>query len=179
MKAWWAAETDEWGFYVHGETASQAKARAHRCEPSDFWEYLEIRVRRVPEMDGQPFTFERLVAAGFTITEEGEELASADDYVNVCDCELCAAAAQGPIDEACQLFAAFYQSSRCVPYDPTRNQRDYQAWIQVHMALSRRDQRKAERFNLHLMREERIEWITELVDKISNDKTNFVLNEKL
>ena len=177
MKAWWAAETDDWGFYVHGETASQAKARAFRCEPSDFWEYLEIRVRRVPEMDGTPFAFERLVAAGFTMAEEDGEPASADDYANFCDCELCAAAAQEPVDKVCRLFMAFYESSRCVPYDPDQNKRDYQAWVQAHMALSRSDQRKAEKVSFQVM-EGSIERITELLDKISNGKHRFVLNER-
>ncbi len=178
MKAWWAAETDDWGFYVHGETANQAKARAFRCEPSDFWEYLEIRVRRVPKMDGQPFTFERLGAAGFTVTEEDGEPASEDAYANFCDCELCAAAAQEPVAKVCQLYAAFFESSQCVPYDPDRNWRDYHAWIQAHMALSRSDQRKAEKLNLQLMGDIKIEWLIELIARVSNNSNAFVLNER-
>lgn len=179
MKAYWAAETDEWGFYVHGATPGQARSRALRCEPSGFWAYLEINVTRVPKMDGQPFTFERLVAAGITLMdmENGGEMIESADYVNLCDCELCAAAAQEPVDKVCQLFATFYESSRCVPYDPDQNQRDYQAWVQAHLALSPSDQRKAENCSIQVMQGS-IERITELLNKISNGKHRFVLNEK-
>ncbi len=86
-------------------------------------------------------------------------------YVNGCGCELCAAASQEQIDKVCQLYTAFYESSRCVPYDPERNLLDYQAWTQAHMALSRVDQRKAQDVYYQVMQES-IERVAELLGKI-------------
>lgn len=91
MKAYWAtSQWEEWGFYVHGETVGGAKSRAKRCDPSGEWEWTDIRVRRQKALDDKPFTSENcnpLVAWAYDDGEQGE-------YINECDCEICAAATE-------------------------------------------------------------------------------------
>lgn len=90
MKAWWAEQVyDDWGMFIHGETAGKAKSLAMRCEPSGDWEYKDIRVTRRPKLDNLPFT-----------TENVKGMVNWDDeddgfgYTNDCRCEICVAAAK-------------------------------------------------------------------------------------
>ncbi len=77
MKAWFVWADDDWGDYVHGETASKAK--------SMFWstwngetEWIHLRPFRVPELDNKLFTPESV-----GIPDDNEL------WYSICDCEIC------------------------------------------------------------------------------------------
>lgn len=100
MNAWFVSVTDwgypdNWGDYVHGETASKAKAMFWREWSQEAGEWTNLRARRVPEFDDRPFTEEEILALyddldfydpSFDSWEKPEE------WHPICDCEICKAA---------------------------------------------------------------------------------------
>ena len=79
MKAWFVWVGDEWGDYVHGETASKAKSMFWKSWSSEADEWTNLCPVRMPELDGIPIT-----AANISTVSEDNEL-----WYSICDCEIC------------------------------------------------------------------------------------------
>lgn len=75
---------------VHAETRGKAKKRFDQfyCE-GDF---IDIRTRRIPELDNVPFTFENADKAGFHFIDgyddDGNEIIC-NDFWCECNCVIC------------------------------------------------------------------------------------------
>ena len=76
MKAWFVWVGDEWGDYVHGETASKAKAMFMTVWHGES-EWVELRPLRFKELDDIPINKETLTKLGVL------------GFYPICDCELC------------------------------------------------------------------------------------------
>lgn len=86
MKAWFVWYGDDWGDYVHAETATKAKSRFYEEWSPEFdaegWIYL--RPFRYPRLDDVPITNESIL--------EGYDEHEREEYkfwVPICDCEIC------------------------------------------------------------------------------------------
>ena len=80
MKGWFVwGDPGEWGDYVHGETASQAKSMLWREFPLEIDEWINMRALRRPELDNIPITKNSLDA----IDNKNEH------WYTVCKCQLC------------------------------------------------------------------------------------------
>ena len=74
MKAWFVWVGDEWGDYVHGETASKAKSMFWKSWSSEAEEWINLRPRRIPYLDDVPITPESIDETLWDI---------------ICDCPIC------------------------------------------------------------------------------------------
>jgi hypothetical protein len=86
FKAWfvWVGTPGmDWGDYVHGETASKAKAQFWKQWSWEAEEWIRLRPIRVPMFDGIPLTRKTLSEYYST---PGNECYIFDPC---CDCELC------------------------------------------------------------------------------------------
>ena len=80
MKAWFVWVGDEWGDYVHGETAAKAKAIFWEKWAWEADEWIYLRAVRCPEFDDIPITQEVITS------HNGEETTW---WYPICDCEIC------------------------------------------------------------------------------------------
>ena len=81
MKAWFVWIDDEWGDYVHGNTAGQAKSMFLRAWNTDVDDFCSLRPMRVPDLDDKPLTAETISA----IREENDPW---NEHI-ICRCKLC------------------------------------------------------------------------------------------
>ena len=86
MKAWFVWIGDEWGDWVHGSTATEAKTMFW-----NFWgdiaeEWIYLQPIRCPRLDGIPITREN-IAIGFSPYEIDEYGIKHRDLI--CKCEIC------------------------------------------------------------------------------------------
>ena len=92
-------EDSEWCMLVHGETRGKAKANFLHWNPGtdDPDGYEMIRLRRLPGLDGLPFTFGNCARAGFYYEGEDGDPADHDphNFVNDCQCDVCNPPADG------------------------------------------------------------------------------------
>ena len=89
MKAWIVSDwTGEWYSLFHASTAGRAKLRA-MAEYSIDCEYIDMRAKRLPEMDDKPFTWADCKAAGFEYFDEGDFPYKPSDFHNDCCCDIC------------------------------------------------------------------------------------------
>ena len=88
-KAYIARASDDWCGLVHGETPGKAKSRFCANSILESWDFLAVRLRRIPGLDDKPITYENAKAAGFEFAgEEGEPL-DPKYFENDCSCEIC------------------------------------------------------------------------------------------
>ena len=78
MKAWFVWVGDEWGDYVHGETAAKAKAIFWEKWAWEADERIYLRAVRCPELDNIPITRESI-----------SEINDDKMWYPICDCEIC------------------------------------------------------------------------------------------
>ena len=79
MKAWFVMVGDDWGEYVHGETASKAKSMFWKSWSYEAEEWIYLRAYRVPELDDIPITTKNI-----NNIREDNEL-----WHPICDCPIC------------------------------------------------------------------------------------------
>ena len=93
MKAWIITNLGEWEEYcilVHAETRGKAKAYGQARDPGfGFDDFTFISARRLPGLDGLPFTIENNRAAGFRYQDDdGNDIVDGEFY-NDCGCGIC------------------------------------------------------------------------------------------
>ena len=89
MKAWFVWVDDEWGDWVHGKTATEAKKMFWKWWASEAEEWTYLNPIRCPKFDGIPLTRENITLE-FSPGEIDEYEIKNRDLI--CDCELCKAA---------------------------------------------------------------------------------------
>ena len=93
MKCWWAYIPDEdWGVFIHGETSGKAKQRAMRCSGFDWYDFIDIHLRREPKLDNINLTYKNMIDVGrmyLNFESEPTEFIPEYQFVNDCDCEIC------------------------------------------------------------------------------------------
>ena len=92
MKAWFGSIADEeWGTLIHGENRGKAKWNFYRWNPASMgdYEFVNIRVHRVPLLDDLPFTPENLDVANFHYLDEDGEDMDNSEVINDCCCIIC------------------------------------------------------------------------------------------
>ena len=82
MKAWFVWYGDEWGEYVHGETASKAKSMFMR-EWSCECDWIDLRPIRCSALDNIPITSDSIRDLHSPDTVADEHL------YPICKCEIC------------------------------------------------------------------------------------------
>lgn len=86
MKAWEVSPVDqEWSVIIHEETRGRAIAKGCNVE---FTEFIEMRARRIPQMDDRAVTKELMIEAGWC-SENVEEPFHAELWTFPCGCEYC------------------------------------------------------------------------------------------
>jgi hypothetical protein len=86
IKGWFVWIGEEWGDWVHGETATEAKKRFWAWWGSEAEEWINMQPIRCPRFDGVPITRES-IAEGLTNRQIQEWAINYRDLI--CDCELC------------------------------------------------------------------------------------------
>lgn len=84
MKAWFVWVDDEWGDYVHGETANKAKSMFWNQWGLEADEWIQLRPIRYPRLDNVPITSESIL--------EGYDEDQREEYGGwkpICECRLC------------------------------------------------------------------------------------------
>ena len=79
MKAWFVWASEEWGDYVHGATASKAKAMFWKTWSYETEEWIYMRAIRVRDLDNIPITSKSIASVSIV----------PDDWDSICDCEIC------------------------------------------------------------------------------------------
>lgn len=86
MKAWEVSPIyDEWSVIVHADTRGRAIAKGCNVE---FTLFVEMRARRIPQMDDKPVTKELMIEAGWC-EETIEEPFDSRLWTFPCGCEHC------------------------------------------------------------------------------------------
>jgi len=91
LKAYWVQRVDdEWGMWIHAESAGKAKSiyqqRDPSLEPADFTDLRAVRPGRGADLlDCTPFTDDTLRLAGYRY--ENEDFA--DAFLDFCPCSMC------------------------------------------------------------------------------------------
>ncbi len=83
MKAYFVWVGDEWGDYVHGETASKAKAMFWRTWETEAIDWTYLRPIRVPRLDNIPMTVRNIKVEADNAAYE------AAGWVPTCKCKIC------------------------------------------------------------------------------------------
>lgn len=89
MKAWFVWVGDEWGDFVHGESAGKAKSMFWKEWAQEADEWINLRPIRVPELDNVPLTSDVILKH---LKDNGIKWEDVEDYGNwwpICDCEVC------------------------------------------------------------------------------------------
>ena len=86
MKAWFVWIGDEWGDWVHGATATEAKKMFWRWWASEAEEWTYLNPIRCPRLDNIPITREN-IALDLTPAEIEEYEINYRDLI--CTCEIC------------------------------------------------------------------------------------------
>ena len=86
MKAWFVWIGDEWGDFVHGETAGKAKSMFWHEWSSMAEEWIYLRPIRRPDLDDVPLTEENILKHLKGQTYEGEPYTN---WTPICTCEVC------------------------------------------------------------------------------------------
>ena len=93
IKAFWVQfRGDEWGSYIHAESAGIAKAVFYSGYPgTDVDLFTEIRAYRRPKLDGKPFTDNVMREHGYRLAwdEEDENDMPEDSWLEFCNCDIC------------------------------------------------------------------------------------------
>jgi hypothetical protein len=91
LKAYWVqAKDDEWGMWIHAESAGKAKSIYHQQDPSlegaDFTDLRATRpLRGADLLDCTPFTDYTLELAGYRYQNED----FTDPFLDFCPCSMC------------------------------------------------------------------------------------------
>lgn len=91
-KGWFVWIGDEWGDWVHGSTATEAKKRFWAWWSIEADEWINMQPIRCPRFDGVPITRESLAEA-FTHSQVYEWGIMQRDLI--CDCKICKEANNG------------------------------------------------------------------------------------
>ena len=86
MKAWFVWIGDEWGDWVHGETATEAKKMFWKWWASEAEEWTCLSPIRCPRLDDIPIT-RKNISLELTPGEIEEWEINYRDLI--CDCEIC------------------------------------------------------------------------------------------
>jgi hypothetical protein len=93
MKGYWVQSSDEWGEYVHADTASHAKAAMWQHWGSDAGEWIDLRAQRLKWFDDKPITSETVreyIEQMKIPEEEYQEFWNTETiWYPICKCELC------------------------------------------------------------------------------------------
>lgn len=93
LKAFWVQQRDDnWGIFVHAETAGKAKQVYLNSYPGlDAPEFIDIRAIRQPRLDYLPFCDEIMKALGYELAfEEAYDCEEWDnEHLKACPCETC------------------------------------------------------------------------------------------
>ena len=78
----------DWGDFVHGVSASKAKAMFWKIWSYEAEDYTWLRPIRVPELDNIPITEENIIKylRDEEVLYEGESI---DEWIPECKCSLC------------------------------------------------------------------------------------------
>lgn len=86
MKGYFVWVGDEWGEYVHGETANKAKSMMWKSWGIEI-EWVDMRPIRIPELDNIPITNSSIQNyIKKNIPQEEQELYT---WHPICGCEVC------------------------------------------------------------------------------------------
>lgn len=77
----------DWATLVHGKTSGEAKMRFKNMGLDDG-DFIDVRVRRIPELDDKPFTYANVPGNFIPLDDDGETIPE-KDYRNECNCPLC------------------------------------------------------------------------------------------
>ena len=86
MKAWFVWIGEEWGDWVHGETATEAKTMFWNWWGTEAEEWIRMQPIRYPRFDGVPITRES-IAEGLTKQQIYEWGIKHRDLI--CRCDIC------------------------------------------------------------------------------------------
>jgi len=95
MKGYFIWVGDEWGDYVHGETASKAKSMMWSEWSFMIESWIDMRPIRIPAFDNKPIT-EKTIIEYCALNQyefEGEPI---DEWTPICECKICMTERQKP-----------------------------------------------------------------------------------